>query len=198
MPERPDIQLDGSEGEGGGQILRTALTLSAITGKSFEMVQIRAGRQEPGLKPQHLADVRATAAICGAAVEGDERGSRHLLFRPGPAIRGGAHLFEIGTAGSTALLLQTVALPLCLAADPSEVRVRGGTHVPRDTKYDGGDPRSTPWEDVNSGRERQVKDWKDIDGDKKLSRGDVVTYNDGATAPVEETGTAAKVEGAEG
>lgn len=129
MAERPDIQLDGSEGEGGGQILRTALTLSTITGKSFEMLRIRAGRPEPGLKAQHVAAVRAAAAICGAEVEGDARGSTHVVFRPGTQIRGGAHDFEIGTAGSTALLLQTVALPLCLADGPSEVRLRGGTHV---------------------------------------------------------------------
>lgn len=70
----------------------------------------------------------------------------------------------------------------------------GGTNVPRDTKYDGGDPRTTGWEDANTGRERQITDWKDVDGDKKLSQGDLVTDKDGATAPVEEVGTAAKVE----
>ena len=129
MPERPEIQLDGSEGEGGGQILRTALTLSAITCQPFEMLRIRAGRAEPGLKAQHLAAAKATAAICAGRLEGAEKGSTRLIFRPGPSIRGGAHHFDIGTAGSTALLHQTVALPLCLADEPSEVHVRGGTHV---------------------------------------------------------------------
>lgn len=129
MSERPEIQLDGSEGEGGGQILRTALTLSVITGKPFELLRIRAGRAEPGLKPQHLAAVRAAAEISGAQVEGAERGSQKLAFRPSGRIRGGEHTFDIGTAGSTALLLQTLALPLCLADVPSEVRLRGGTHV---------------------------------------------------------------------
>ncbi|WP_373049094.1 RNA 3'-terminal phosphate cyclase [Vulgatibacter sp.] len=131
MSDRADIQLDGSAGEGGGQILRTALTLSVITGKPFELLRIRAGREEPGLQAQHLAAVRAAADISGALVEGDSRGSQHLLFRPAGSIRGGEHLFEIGTAGSTSLLLQTVALPLCLADQPSEVRIRGGTHVSR-------------------------------------------------------------------
>ena len=129
MPNSPDIRLDGSEGEGGGQILRTALTLSLITGKPFELLRIRAGRAEPGLKPQHVAAVRAAAELAGAAVEGDERGSQRLVFRPAGPVRAGSHSFAIGTAGSTALLLQTVALPLCLAGGPSEVRVRGGTHV---------------------------------------------------------------------
>lgn len=130
MPTRWDVVIDGSEGEGGGQILRTALTLSVFTGKSVHLRRIRAGRQRPGLAPQHLASVRAAAAICNAEVEGDERGSTDLGFRPRTGPQPGAYTFEIGTAGSTSLLLQTIALPLCVAGAPSEVRVRGGTHVP--------------------------------------------------------------------
>lgn len=129
MSDRPDIQLDGSEGEGGGQVLRTALTLSAITGRSFEIARIREGRDKPGLKAQHLAAVRAAAVLVGAEVEGDELGSRHLRFRPRHPPAAGNYVFEIGTAGSTSLLLHTVAPVLSLAGEPSGVRIRGGTHV---------------------------------------------------------------------
>lgn len=123
-----EVMLDGSEGEGGGQILRTALSLSAATGRPFRIVRIRAGRPNPGLAAQHLAAVRAAAAVCSAELEGDRLGSQELAFRP----RGLAPLrehFEIGTAGATTLVLQTIALPLALAGGDSEVSIGGGTHV---------------------------------------------------------------------
>ena len=123
------IKIDGSQGEGGGQILRTSLTLSAIAGRPIRIVRIRAGREKPGLKRQHLTCVRAVAEICGAKVSDVDVGSTELEFRPGP-IRGGDYRFDVGTAGSVTLVAQTV-LPVLLKADrPSTVTITGGTHVP--------------------------------------------------------------------
>jgi RNA 3'-terminal phosphate cyclase (ATP) len=123
------LEIDGSQGEGGGQVLRSALTLSLLTGKPFELKSIRARRPKPGLAAQHLAAVNAAARIGGAAVEGAELGSRRLSFRPG-RIRSGNYRFEIGTAGSAPLLVQAVLPPLWGLGDPSTVQVGGGTHVP--------------------------------------------------------------------
>ncbi|MEE9605916.1 MAG: RNA 3'-terminal phosphate cyclase [Candidatus Scalindua sp.] len=123
------IKIDGSLGEGGGQILRTALTLSTIKNKPFEMFNIRAGRKKPGLAPQHLRCVQAMAKICDADISGAEIGSSSLKFYPGE-IKNGDYCFEIGTAGSVSLVLQTIFLPLSLAKGPSSVTIRGGTHVP--------------------------------------------------------------------
>ena len=122
------ITIDGTQGEGGGQILRTSLSLSAITQTPFRMVNVRARREVPGLKRQHLTCVRAVAEVCGAQVEGDEVGSLALSFSPDP-IRGGEYRFDVGTAGSATLVAQTV-LPVLLMADiPSSVTISGGTHV---------------------------------------------------------------------
>lgn len=123
------IRIDGAQGEGGGQILRSALTLSLLTGKSFVIDRIRAGRKKPGLMAQHLAAVRAAASIGDARVEGAVTGSGTLLFAPS-AVRPGHYRFAIGTAGSTSLVLQTVLLPLALAGRSSRVEIDGGTHVP--------------------------------------------------------------------
>lgn len=123
------VRIDGSEGEGGGQLLRTSLTLSMLTGRRFEIVNLRAGRKKPGLRPQHLTCVRASAKICSAAVEGAEIGSRAVRFEPG-SVRPGTYSFDIGTAGSTSLVLQTLCLPLALAPRRSIVTLTGGTHVP--------------------------------------------------------------------
>ena len=123
------IKIDGSYGEGGGQILRTALSLSAIEKKAFEIYNIRAGRKKPGLRPQHLQCVQAMAQICGADVSGDSIGSLSLEFYPGEITSGG-YCFEIGTAGSVSLVLQTIFLPLSLANGHSSITIRGGTHVP--------------------------------------------------------------------
>lgn len=122
------IEIDGSLGEGGGQLLRSSLTLSAITGLPFRMTRIRARRRPPGLKAQHLKAVEAAAAICGARVEGAELGSGTLLFEPG-LIAPGEFSIDIGTAGATSLVLQAILPPLGLAPAESRVDLRGGTHV---------------------------------------------------------------------
>lgn len=129
------ITLDGSMGEGGGQVLRTALALSMVTGQPFVIDRIRAGREQPGLKRQHLTAVQAATAVSDAVVEGAELGSLRLAFRP-RGVRGGDYRFAIGTAGSTTLVLQTV-LPALLAADaPSTVTLTGGTHNPLAPPFD--------------------------------------------------------------
>ncbi len=130
-----DLVLDGSMGEGGGQILRTALGLSAVTSRSFRMERIRAARKKPGLQAQHLTAVLAAAQICQARVEGASLGSQRLAFWPGP-IRGGQYEFDVGTAGSTVLVLQTVLPGLGLAKEASELILRGGTHNPLAPPFD--------------------------------------------------------------
>ena len=128
------IPVDGDQGEGGGQVLRTALTLSAVTGEGFEMTRIRARRRRPGLRPQHLAAVRAAAMASQAEVHGAFDGSPDLRFQPGAPFPGEFD-FEIGTAGAATLVLQTVLPVLATADSPSRVAVAGGTHVPRSPSY---------------------------------------------------------------
>lgn len=123
------VELDGSRGEGGGQILRTALAMSAVTGLGLRMENIRAGRAKPGLKRQHLAAVRAVAEVCGAKVEGAELGSGTLSFAPGTP-RGGMRWFDVGSAGSAILVAQAVLPALLAAGEASDVTITGGTHVP--------------------------------------------------------------------
>ena len=129
------LTLDGSYGEGGGQILRTALSLSAVTARPFYHFNIRAGRHNPGLLPQHLSAVRAAATISGATVLGDRLGSTELSFSPTHPPRSGSYLFDVaetaerGSAGSVSLILQTILVPLALANRASTVVLRGGTHV---------------------------------------------------------------------
>ncbi|MEM9168523.1 MAG: RNA 3'-terminal phosphate cyclase [Pseudomonadota bacterium] len=121
------IIIDGSQGEGGGQILRSALSLSACTGQPFRIRNIRKNRSRPGLMRQHLTCIRATEEVCGGKATDAHIGSTELTFSPGD-IRGGSYNFNIGTAGSTSLVFQTV-LPALLAADePSCVELSGGTH----------------------------------------------------------------------
>lgn len=130
------LQIDGSIGEGGGQVLRTALTLSALTGQPVEIRNIRAGRPNPGLQPQHLTAVHAAAAICGARVEGAALGSQTLRFAPQSPPYPGEYVFDVtevagrGSAGAVGLVFQTVFLPLALAPGESLLVLRGGTHVP--------------------------------------------------------------------
>ena len=121
------IEIDGIRGEGGGQILRTSLALSLITGKPFKMVNIRARRRKPGLMRQHLTAVRAAAEVGSAQVTGDEINSRHLEFIPGE-VTGGHYEFSIGSAGSASLVFQTVLPPLLLAENESSLVLEGGTH----------------------------------------------------------------------
>ena len=124
---REQVTIDGRVGEGGGQILRSALALSLVTGRPFRIEGIRAGRDKPGLLRQHLTAVRAAAAIGGASVTGDELGSTALAFAPGD-VRGGDYQFNIGSAGSTTLVLQTVLPALLGARTASRLTIEGGTH----------------------------------------------------------------------
>jgi RNA 3'-terminal phosphate cyclase (ATP) len=122
------IEIDGSEGEGGGQMLRSSLALSILTGKPFRLVNIRANRKPPGLKAQHAAAVKAAAAISGAQYKGGQVGSDRLEFAPGEVVAG-THRFAIGTAGATGMVLHTVYLPLALRGEhESELSIVGGTH----------------------------------------------------------------------
>jgi RNA 3'-terminal phosphate cyclase (ATP) len=129
------IEIDGSEGEGGGQILRSALSLAMCTQQPFRIANIRANREKPGLLRQHLTALMAAAEICGAQVQGAAMGSREVTFRPGN-VRGGDYLFDIGTAGSCTLVLQTVLPPLLTADAASRIRVIGGTHNPFSPPFD--------------------------------------------------------------
>ncbi len=123
------IELDGATGEGGGQILRTALSLSMITGQPFRITNIRANRSRPGLMRQHLVAVQAAAQVCSAAIGEASVGSQVLQFVPGK-IRGGDYKFAIGTAGSCTLVLQTLLPALLFAEMPSVIQISGGTHNP--------------------------------------------------------------------
>lgn len=121
------IELDGAIG--GGQVLRSGLSLSMVTGQTLQIKNIRAKRSRPGLMRQHLTAVLAAAEVCGAKVQGAELGSQSLLFEPGP-IQGGEYRFAIGTAGSCTLVLQTLLPALLRAPTASHVTISGGTHNP--------------------------------------------------------------------
>ncbi len=139
--ERP-LLIDGSHGEGGGQILRTALSLSAITGRPLRIERIRANRRNPGLAAQHVTAIRAAAALCRARVAGDRLGSAELDFVPTALVAAGDYVFDValaregGSAGAVSLVLQTVLLPLALTAGKSRVTVCGGTHLPQSPPVD--------------------------------------------------------------
>jgi RNA 3'-terminal phosphate cyclase (ATP) len=129
------IFIDGSTGEGGGQILRTSLALSCITGKSLHIENIRATRRNPGLAKQHISCVRAACQIYNGTCHGAILRSKILDFHPGPA-QSGDFYFDIGSAGSASLVIQTVLPALFLAGKPSAVTVTGGTHNPLATPFD--------------------------------------------------------------
>jgi len=121
------IVIDGSEGEGGGQVVRNACALSLITGTPVRIDNVRAKRSKPGLMRQHVTAVQAACTIAGAECEGLTVGSASILFRPGSVVPG-EYRFAVGTAGSTGLVLQTVLMPLLLAGAPSRLVLEGGTH----------------------------------------------------------------------
>jgi RNA 3'-terminal phosphate cyclase (ATP) len=136
------VTIDGSHGEGGGQILRTALTLSAITGRPLTIARLRAGRPKPGLAAQHLTAVLSAAELCRADVSGTTLGSETLSFRPTVPPRAGDYVFDVaaaregGSAGAATLVLQTVVLVALFASGASRFCIRGGTHVPWSPPYD--------------------------------------------------------------
>lgn len=121
------LTIDGSIGEGGGQVLRSSLALAMITGTPVHLVNIRAGRPKPGLQRQHLTSVEASATVSGATMRGAAIGSRELTFQPG-AVQTGEYHFAVGTAGSASLVLQTVLPPLLIANASSRLTLEGGTH----------------------------------------------------------------------
>ena len=129
------LTIDGSLGEGGGQVLRSSLALSMVTGQPVKLTKIRAKRSKPGLMRQHLTSVNAAAEVSGAKVDGAELRSREITFRPA-AVQGGEFTFRIGTAGSTGLVLQTVLPALLCATERSTVVIEGGTHNPTSPPFD--------------------------------------------------------------
>lgn len=133
------LTIDGSQGEGGGQILRTSMALAGITGRAIRIHSIRAKRSKPGLMRQHLTAVRAAAEVCGGGgggtLIGAELGAQEIAFEPGE-IKGGTYRFATGSAGSTMLVMQTVLPMLLCAREESEVVVEGGTHNPHAPPFD--------------------------------------------------------------
>jgi RNA 3'-terminal phosphate cyclase (ATP) len=129
------ITIDGSEGEGGGQILRTAIALSLVTGRPFRIERIRAGRKKPGLLRQHLTAVQAAIEMSGARASGAELGSHTMSFEPSH-VRGGAYRLAVGTAGSATLVLQAVLPALLMARESSRLTLEGGTHNPCAPPFD--------------------------------------------------------------
>jgi len=134
--------IDGAHGEGGGQILRTAVSLFAITGRPLRVERIRALRRNPGLAAQHLTAVRAAAALCAAQLSGDTLGSTCLDFAPQAPVASGNYVFDVslaregGSAGAVMMVLQTVLLPLAFAEGDSEVALHGGTHMAWSPPFD--------------------------------------------------------------
>ncbi len=129
------LTIDGSQGEGGGQILRTSLSLSMCLGQPVRVENIRAGRKKPGLLRQHLTCVRAAKEICNAVVEGEKLGASSIDFNPGQ-IRAGNYHFAIGTAGSTSLVFQTILPALLKTDEQSTVNFEGGTHNMQAPSYE--------------------------------------------------------------
>jgi RNA 3'-phosphate cyclase len=122
------IEVDGSYGEGGGQVLRTAVALAAVLSKEIHVFNIRAGRAEPGLRPQHMTGVKAAAELCSGSLPGLEIGKTEFVFKPGKP-RAGTFRFDVGTAGSVTLILQTLMPILAFAPGPVQLEITGGTDV---------------------------------------------------------------------
>lgn len=129
------IQIDGSYGEGGGQVLRSSLALSMVTGIPFQIKNIRSGRKKPGLMRQHLTAANAAAEICDGEVKGNRIGSTDLFFSPG-RVKPGSYHFAVGTAGSCTLVFQTILPALLLLKGPSQITLEGGTHNPYAPPFD--------------------------------------------------------------
>lgn len=173
------LLIDGSYGEGGGQILRTSLSASVISGRPVRLTRIRANRPKPGLAAQHLTVVRAMAQVCGAVVEGDSLGSQDLDFSPGGVAQAGHYDFDIGaarrggSAGSTMLVLQALLLPLAMARGRSTVRVRGGTHTAWSPPFDYVQQVWLPtlgWMGIEAGVELVRWGWYPTGGGEVLAR----------------------------
>src|SRR2546422_7725548 len=122
------IEVDGSYGEGGGQVLRTAVALAAVLSKEIHVFNIRAGRAEPGLRPQHMTGVKAAADLCSANLQGLEVGATEFVFKPGK-LRAGTFRFDVGTAGSVTLVLQTLMPILAFSPGTVQLEIAGGTDV---------------------------------------------------------------------
>ncbi|MGQ9587169.1 MAG: RNA 3'-terminal phosphate cyclase [Thermoplasmata archaeon] len=122
------IDIDGSLGEGGGQILRTSISLSAVTGQPARIANIRAGRPNPGLSPQHVTSIEAVAQLCDAEVDGLFAGSKEVVFKPG-TLAGGEFEFDVGTAGSVSLVIQSCLVPAVMSKSRVVMTVKGGTDV---------------------------------------------------------------------
>lgn len=136
------LVIDGAHGEGGGQVLRTAVALAAITGRALRVENIRAKRPNPGLSAQHVTSVRAAGALCDAALDGDAAGSATLDFTPREPVRAGAYRFDVaeawkgGSAGASMLVLQAALPPLLVAQGESRLSIKGGTHVAWSPPFD--------------------------------------------------------------
>jgi len=137
-----ELLIDGSHGEGGGQILRTAISLSAVTGRALRIENIRAGRPRPGLAAQHLTAIRSAASMCAAEVRGETLGSSMIHFHPTSVPLAGSYLFDVaearegGSAGAATLVLQTVTMPSVFAAGMSRFQILGGTHIASSPSFD--------------------------------------------------------------
>lgn len=137
-----EVLIDGSHGEGGGQILRTAVSLSAVTGRALRIENIRAGRPKPGLAAQHLTAIRSAAAVCAAEVTGAALGSQAIRFEPQSPPVAGTYHFDVadarvgGSAGAATLVLQTLTMPAVFAAGTSRFRIVGGTHIAWSPTFD--------------------------------------------------------------
>jgi RNA 3'-terminal phosphate cyclase (ATP) len=128
MADDLPILIDGTQGQGGGQLLRTALALSCVTSRAFGITRIRAGREKPGLRPQHVETARAAARLCDAELTGDTEGGQRLSFSPRRPVSPGDWSFDLGAAGSAPLLLQTLCWPLSLTGGPCTLTIAGVTH----------------------------------------------------------------------